>query len=239
MTDAIRPSRTKLFEGMNEDDLISYIGLLQQVQGLIDGGMDAGDVEDMFPKMNLSENMDEIAAFATFVKERSGELEGLNTIFTVTIPEEMQKLAVDLDMTAAEARWAAFAANPGAITTEAVISGYSYAETATVLQPLIDALVKSYSEIEGGADTTQLTPDDVVAQVASYLEAEGADISALTPDQVEAIVDAYSEATGADKSALLPAFQAVIASYDDTKAVKPTLSTKIAITGYDLTAYNS
>ena len=28
-----------LFEGMDEGELISYLGLLQQVQGLLDGGM--------------------------------------------------------------------------------------------------------------------------------------------------------------------------------------------------------
>ena len=46
--------------------------------------------------------------------------------------------------------------------------------------------------------TTALTPDDITAMVAKYLEAENVDISALSPDQVEAIVTAYAEATGVD-----------------------------------------
>ncbi|MEA5068496.1 MAG: phage tail tape measure protein [Christensenellaceae bacterium] len=227
-----------LTSGMNEDDLVSYIGLLQQVQSLLDGGMSEAEVQAMFPEFDFSQNLDELAALADFASQRSGELEGLSKILNEMIPEEMQKLAVDLDLTLAQQRWAEFAANPGVITTDAVIGNYAQAEEAPVPQPIVDALVQSYSEIENGASTVQLSPNDVVAEVASYLEAEGANISALKPDQVEAIVNAYAEATGCDKSALLQAFTAYITAYDDTKAVKPTLSIKVSITGYDLAAYN-
>ncbi|MEA5065619.1 MAG: phage tail tape measure protein, partial [Eubacteriales bacterium] len=197
-----------LTSGMNEDDLVSYIGLLQQVQSLLDGGMSEAEVQAMFPEFDFSQNLDELAALADFASQRSGELEGLSKILNEMIPEEMQKLAVDLDLTLAQQRWAEFAANPGVITTDAVIGNYAQAEEAPVPQPIVDALVQSYSEIENGASTVQLSPNDVVAEVASYLEAEGANISALKPDQVEAIVNAYAEATGCDKSALLQAFTA-------------------------------
>ena len=73
--------------------------------------------------------------------------------------------------------------------------------------------------------------------VAKYLEAEDVDISALSPDQVEAIVSAFAEATGCDKSQLLQDFTAYIARYDDSNAVKPTLSMSVGIYGYDLMAY--
>ncbi len=227
-----------LTSGMSEDDLVSYIGLLQQVQSLLDGGMSEAEVQAMFPEFDFSQNLDELAALADFASQRSGELEGLSKILNEMIPEEMQKLAVDLDLTLAQQRWAEFAANPGVITTDAVIGNYTQAEEAAVPQPIVDALVSSYKEIENGASTVQLVPSDVVAEVASYLQAEGADISALVPDQVEAIVSAYAEATGCDKSALLQAFTAYITAYDDTKAVKPTLNIKVSITGYDLAAYN-
>ncbi|MGJ4848946.1 hypothetical protein ACH6CV_01710 [Bacillota bacterium Meth-B3] len=227
-----------LTTGMNEDDLVSYIGLLHQVQSLLDGGMTEAEVQAMFPDFDFSQNLDELAALADFASQRSGELTGLSKILNEMIPEEMQKLSVDLDLTLAQQRWAEFAANPGAITTDAVIGNYTQAEEAAVPQPLVDALVSSYKEIETGASTAQLSPSDVVAQVASYLEAEGCDLSALKPDQVEAIVDAYAEATGCDKSTLMQAFTATITAYDDTGAVKPTLNIKVSITGYDLAAYN-
>ena len=57
----------------------------------------------------------------------------------------------------------------------------------------------AYEEATGGALTTALTPDDVTAMVAKYLQAENVDLSALTPDQIEAIVSRYAEATGCDK----------------------------------------
>ena len=227
-----------LSAGMNEDDLVSYIGLLQQVQSLLDGGMSESEAQAMFPELDFSKNLDELAALADFASQRSGELEGLSRILNEMIPEEMQKLAIDLDLTLAKERWAEFASNPGAITTDAVIGNYTQGEAASVPQPIVDALVSSYKEIENGASTVQLAPRDVVAEVASYLEGAGADISALRPDQVEAIVNAYAEATGCDKSALLQAFTAHITAYDDTNAVKPTLNIKVSITGYDLAAYN-
>ncbi|MDL2205773.1 phage tail tape measure protein [Eubacteriales bacterium OttesenSCG-928-N13] len=235
---AILEKMNQLFEGMDKDELLSYLGVLQQVQSLLDGGMSEEDVKKLFPEVDFSGELDQFAALAKFAKENSSTLQGLSDTLNGLVPDEMKKLAIDLDMTAAETRWAEFASNPGAITTDAIINSYSKGSEAAVPQPIIDVLVKSYQEIEGGASTARLTPDDVVAQVISYMEGEGCSIAALSPDQIEAIVSSYSEATGCDKSALLAAFTAKIAAYDDTNATKPKtlLTTKIAITGYDLAA---
>ena len=46
-------------------------------------------------------------------------------MFGEALPEEVLKIATDLDMTGAQARWDEFARTPGAITTEAVITGLS------------------------------------------------------------------------------------------------------------------
>lgn len=223
---------------LNEDDLISYLGLLQQVQTLLDGGMSEGEVTGIFGE-DITSGLDQLAALADFAKERSGELSGLSEILNDLVPEEMQKITIDLDMTAAEERWAEFAENPGAITTDAIIQGYADGEGISVPDVIVNGLVASYQEVEGGASIAALSPDDVVAEVSKYLQAEGYDISALTPDQVTAIVNAYAEATGADKSGLLQALTAKITAYDDSTAVMPSLSAKIAITGYDLEAYNA
>ena len=51
----------------------------------------------------------------------------LESVYTPTFtPEEVLKIATDLDMTGAQARWNEFAANPGAITTEAIITCLLY-----------------------------------------------------------------------------------------------------------------
>ena len=94
----------------------------------------------------------------------------------------------------------------------------------------LTAFVLAYQEVTGGALTGALTPDDITAMVARYMEAENIDLSALSPDQVEAIVSAFAEATGCDKSQLLQNFTAYITRYDDTNAVKPTLNVSVAST---------
>ena len=60
-------------------------------------------------------------------------------MFGEAVGEEVLKIATDLDMTGAMARWQEWASNPGAITTDAVIQGYTEAENATKQQPLVDA----------------------------------------------------------------------------------------------------
>lgn len=102
----------------------------------------------------------------------------------------------------------------------------------------LTAFVMAYEEATGGALTTALTPDDVTAMVAKYLQAENVDLSALTPDQIEAIVSRYAEATGCDKSQLLPSFTAYITEYKEAEGVSvPKPKTQVIITGYDYLAY--
>ena len=60
----------------------------------------------------------------------------------------------------------------------------------------VTAFVMAYEEATGGALTTALTPDDVTAMVAKYLQAENVDLSALTPDQIEAIVSTLCRSDG-------------------------------------------
>ena len=67
-------------------------------------------------------------------------------MFGEAVGEEVLKITTDLDMTGAQARWDEWASNPGAITTEAVIQGYTEAENATKQQPLVDAFVAKYTE---------------------------------------------------------------------------------------------
>lgn len=59
---------------------------------------------------------------------------------------------------------------PRAITTEAVISGYTEAETAVAQQPKVEAFIAKYTEITEGADKASLTPAGLIAYVATYAE---------------------------------------------------------------------
>ena len=112
------------------------------------------------------------------------------------------KIATDLDMTGAQARWDEFAQNPGAITTEAIITGLSTGDQ----QVNVDAFISSYTEIPEGASTAALTPKGLIAYVEKYAEVTGgADVSGLTPEIAECLVAGYKElASGADVSLLKP-----------------------------------
>ena len=113
---------------MDEGAVTEYIALLMQVQSLLDSGMTEAEVQSLFPELDFSGAMDQIAAIQAFLSDRKNLLPGLESMFSEAIPDEVLKIATDLDMTGAQARWAEFAQNPGAITTEAIISGYGQQE---------------------------------------------------------------------------------------------------------------
>ena len=317
---------------MDEGALTEYIGMLTQIQSLLDQGMTEDEIQAMFPEIDFTTALEQIASIQAFLNNRELELPGLTEMFGGALPEEVLTIATDLDMTGAQERWDAFAADPGAITTDAIIAELKEDENTQRVQPQVDAFIVKYTEIPegastaeltpqgiialvnayaettngadvsgltpqnvtamvaayeelasgvdisslkpdeitayiskyleeneidtsglapdgltafvlayqevtGGALTTALTPSDITAMVARYMEAENIDLSALSPDQVEAIVSAFAEATHCDKSTLLQDFTAYIARYDDSNAVKPTLSMSVGIYGYDLMAY--
>ena len=195
-----------LTAGLDEGKLVEYLGLLTQIQSLMDSGMSEEEVQNLFPNIDVSKQMEQVASLTQFVKDQKNNLSGLGTIFKESVPEEVLKIATDLDMTGAKARWEEFALNPGAITTQAVIDGYMEAETAIALEPRVTAFIEKYTDVPEGADTASLTPQGLVAYVSSYAETVlGADMSGLTPTNITAMVTAYKElAAGADVSTLTP-----------------------------------
>ena len=146
------------------------------------------------------------------------DLPGLYSMFGEALPEEVLKIATDLDMTGAQARWDEFAANPGAITTEAIITGLSTGDQ----QVNVDAFIASYTEVPEGASTAALTPKGLVAYVEKYAEVTGgADVSGLTPEIAECLVAGYKElASGADVTLLKPdEIVAYVSSYAQQQGV--------------------
>ena len=196
----------KLTAGMDEGKVAEYLGLLTQIQSLLDSGMSEAEVAKLFPEVDVSAQMEQVAALTQFLTDHKDSLSSLSEMFSTSLPEEALKIATDLDMTGAQTRWNEFAQAPGAITTQAVIDQYIESETAVKLQPKVTAFVEKYTEVPEGASKAALTPQGLVAYVTSYAESVlGVDITGLTPTNITAMVAAYKElAAGADVSTLTP-----------------------------------
>ena len=233
---AILQDLADLSAEMDEGALTEYLGLLTQIQSLLDGGMSEEEVQAMFPDIDVSGLMDQFAGIADYIDLIKTDLPGLYSMFNESLPEEVLKIATDLDMTGAQARWNEFAANPGAITTEAIITGYAEAEAAVAQQPKIEAFITKYT-VTDETDATALSPQGIIAYVTAYAEAtNGADVSGLTPENVTAMVAAYEElASGADVSALKPdEITAYISNYMETNGVDTSGLTPDGLTAFVL-----
>ena len=218
---AILEDLADLSSEMDEGALTEYLGLLTQIQSLMDSGMSEEEVQSMFPEIDVSGLMDQFAGVADYIDLIKTDLPGLYSMFNESLPEEVLKIATDLDMTGAQARWNAFAANPGAITTEAIITGYTEAEAAAAQQPKIEAFITKYT-VTDETDATALSPQGIIAYVSAYAEVtNGADVSGLTPENVTAMVAAYEElANGTDVTALKPdEITAYISNYMEENGV--------------------
>ena len=227
------PELAKFAESMDEGSLTEYLGLLTQIQSLLDEGLTEDEINAMFP--DVSTPLDQYAAIVEALKLYRGELPDLYSMFGEAAPEEVVKIATDLDMTGAQARWNEFASNPGAILTDAVVQSYTAAANATAQQPHVDAFIDKYTEVEDGASTASLTPTGLVAYVTAYAEATtGTDVSGLTPTNITAMVAAYKElATGTDVSALTPSeITAYISKYLEKEGVDTTGLSPSAITAF-------
>ena len=207
-----------LSSSMDEGALTEYLSLMTQIQSLLDSGMSEAEVQALFPDIDFSSQLDQFAGIVSYLDLIKTDLPGLYSMFGEALPEEVLKIATDLDMTGAQARWDEFAANPGAITTEAIITGLSTGDQ----QVNVDAFISSYTEVPEGASTAALTPKGLVAYVEKYAEVTGgADVSGLTPEIAECLVAGYKElASGADVSLLKPdEIVAYVSSYAQQQGV--------------------
>lgn len=231
------PQLNQLTASMDEGALTEYVALLTQIQSLLDSGMSESEVQAMFPDIDFSSALEQLAAIQTYLNQNKWDtnLTSLNEMFGEAVGEEVLKITTDLDMTGAQARWDEWASNPGAITTDAVIQGYTEAENATKQQPLVDAFVAKYTEQPEGADKSSLTPAGLVAYVQTYAEATtGTDVSGLNPTNVTAMVSAYKElASGTDVIQLKPSeITAYVFKYLEDNKVDTTGLTPEAVTAF-------
>jgi hypothetical protein len=232
---AILTELQNVSSGMDEGAMTEYLSLLTQIQSLMDEGLTESEVQELFPDIDVSGALDQFAGLADYLDLIKTDLPGLYSMFNESLPEEVLTIATDLDMTGAQSRWDAFAANPGSITTDAVISSYAEAENATKQPPHVDAFIDKYTEKPEGADKASLTPDGILAYVNAYSEATaGADTSSLTPENVTAMVSAYQEvAAGADVTALKPSeITAYITKYLEGDGVDISTLSPDAVTAF-------
>lgn len=119
------PQLNQLTSSMDEGALTEYVALLTQIQSLLDSGMSESEVQAMFPDIDFSSALEQLAAIQTYLNQNKWDtnLTSLNEMFGEAVGEEVLKITTDLDMTGAQARWNEWASNPGAITTDAVIQG--------------------------------------------------------------------------------------------------------------------
>lgn len=220
---------------MDEGAMTEYLAMLTQIQSLLDSGLSESEIQAMFPEIDFTTALEQIAAIQTFLNNREVELPGLAEMFGDALPEEVLTIAADLDMTGAQERWDAFAADPGAITTDAIIAELREDKNTRRVQPQVEAFIARYTEVPEGADKAELTPEGIVALVSAYAEATtGADVSGLTPENVTAMVSAYRElAAGADISALKPGeITAYISAYLEQSGVDTSGLTPDGITAF-------
>lgn len=227
----------QLTAGMDEGKVAEYLGLLTQIQSLMDSGLTESEVQALFPDIDVSSQLEQVASLTQFLTDNKTALSGLSDMFTKALPEEVLKIATDLDMTGAQARWSEFASNPGSITTQAVIDSYSESETALRIQPTVTAFVEKYTEVPAGASKAELTPKGLIAYVSQYAETVlGTDVSGLTPENITAMVSAYKEmAKGADLSNLTPSeITAYVSTYLQSAGVDTTGITPDSLTAFVL-----
>ena len=231
------PQLNQLTASMDEGALTEYVALLTQIQSLLDSGMSESEVQAMFPDIDFSSALEQLAAIQTYLNQNKWDtnLTSLNEMFGEAVGEEVLKITTDLDMTGAQARWDEWSSNPGDITKDAIIQGYTEAENAVKQQPLVEAFVSKYTEQPESADKSSLTPAGLVAYVQTYAEATtGTDVSGLNPTNVTAMVSAYKElASGTDVTQLKPSeITAYVFKYLEDNKVDTTGLTPEAVTAF-------
>ena len=107
---------------------VMRLGSMATCKALLDNGMTESEVQALFPEIDFSTALEQIAAIQTFLNNHDSELPGLASMFGEALPEEILTIATDLDMTGAQARWDEFAANPGVDYINGLISEYCPAD---------------------------------------------------------------------------------------------------------------
>ena len=91
-----------LSAGMDEGALTEYLSLMTQIQSLLDSGMSEAEVQALFPDIDFSTQLDQFAGIVDYLDLIKTDLPGLYSMFGEALPEEVLKIATDLDMSGAQ-----------------------------------------------------------------------------------------------------------------------------------------
>lgn len=89
---------SNLLAGWSEDDIVSYIGLLEQIHSLISMGFTEDDVQKMFPDLGEAFNFENLQSQLKYIYDfaKDNGFDGLANLIETQLPEEMQKIMVSL-----------------------------------------------------------------------------------------------------------------------------------------------
>nr|DAE96965.1 MAG TPA: minor tail protein [Caudoviricetes sp.] len=87
-----------LLAGWSEDDIVSYIGLLEQIHSLMSMGFTEDEVRKMFPDLGEAFNFDNLQSQLKYIYDfaKDNGFDGLANLIETQLPEEMQKIMVSL-----------------------------------------------------------------------------------------------------------------------------------------------
>jgi len=243
------PELAAVADSLDESSLTEYLGLLTQIQALLDQGMSKEEVDSMFP--GVSEHLDQYAGIVEYLKTYKADLPGLYSMLGEAAPEEVLKIATDLDMTGAQARWDEFAANPGSITTDAIVQSYDDSK-ATVPTPEAEVELTGYdllSYVKLAATIPNLTLPTHLGQLsAAEWEAyktngkvkvwkNGVEIPA-TPEVLAMLTDSDIAVVDPDDGTVHVFTRAELTEYTTADGVTvPVPQTELELSGYNPLSY--
>ena len=203
--------------GLDQNAVTELTALYSQMKT---AGFSDADIAEMFPEIS-PHTLEAVAALTDFAtNDKSGNFTGLKDMFG-DLGEEVLKITTDLDMTGAQAAWAAFAADPGAIVQMSgeITGDVPLAEGATVPTPMVEAAVSHFTA--EGVDIDNIEPEGLAAWISEY-QADNPGTANIEPKDLQAAITSYT-ANGA--SVPTPMVEAAIEHFTaegvDTDNIEP------------------
>ena len=173
---------------LDESQITEYFTTLTQIQSLMDDGLLTSEqVKELFPDAEINTAMTNLAAIQTALNGLGEDknLEGLKTMIGEALPEEVQKILIGLDMTQAAQDWAAFADDPGVITTSAKISSLEAMDGDEAKKLVIGGLIGHLESIE---DQVPETEKPAIQSLIGYLQTLQENPSGITTPTIQGLL---------------------------------------------------
>ena len=111
-------------DGLDEGELTNYLGILTQIQTAT-SGMTPEEASKLFPTIDTTAMMGDLAGVMTYLQGMPTELAGLSEMFTEAIPKEMIQVGVELDDTEFQKKWEEIEKDTSKVDTTVALVGYN------------------------------------------------------------------------------------------------------------------